>query len=196
MYHRLLAHGARGRYVPDLVIYHHVPAARLTQTLLPPLVLLARRVARRHGSRPARAGRVPRWDSALPDWTRRARACAPGGRTRLDWAARRTGRGDSRASWRAGTWPVSSGASMSTVCTRSRAAQPPTSARTGASTGSTSHEPRARRLDRAADLQPSRRVCRRRSPAPCTRRRRPDTYELIVVDNNSTDGHSAVIVDD
>jgi len=31
MYHRLLARGARGRYVPELVIYHHVPAARLTK---------------------------------------------------------------------------------------------------------------------------------------------------------------------
>jgi glycosyltransferase involved in cell wall biosynthesis len=31
MYHRLLAQGARGRYVPDLVIYHHVPAARLNK---------------------------------------------------------------------------------------------------------------------------------------------------------------------
>jgi glucosyl-dolichyl phosphate glucuronosyltransferase len=31
MYHRLLATGARGRYVPDLVIHHHVPAARLTK---------------------------------------------------------------------------------------------------------------------------------------------------------------------
>jgi len=31
MYHRLLARGARGRYVPDLVIFHHVPAARLTK---------------------------------------------------------------------------------------------------------------------------------------------------------------------
>jgi len=31
MYHRLLAQGARGRYVPDLVIHHHVPAARLTK---------------------------------------------------------------------------------------------------------------------------------------------------------------------
>ena len=29
MYHRLLAIGARGRYVPELVIYHHVPVARL-----------------------------------------------------------------------------------------------------------------------------------------------------------------------
>lgn len=29
MYHRLLAIGARGRYEPALVIYHHVPAARL-----------------------------------------------------------------------------------------------------------------------------------------------------------------------
>jgi glycosyltransferase involved in cell wall biosynthesis len=29
MYHRLLAQGARGLYVPDLVIFHHVPAARL-----------------------------------------------------------------------------------------------------------------------------------------------------------------------
>jgi glycosyltransferase involved in cell wall biosynthesis len=29
MYHRLLALGCRGRYVPDLVIYHHVPADRL-----------------------------------------------------------------------------------------------------------------------------------------------------------------------
>ena len=32
MYHRLLALGARGRYVPELVIYHHVPAARLTKS--------------------------------------------------------------------------------------------------------------------------------------------------------------------
>ena len=32
MYHRLLALGARGAYAPDLVIYHHVPAARLTKT--------------------------------------------------------------------------------------------------------------------------------------------------------------------
>jgi glucosyl-dolichyl phosphate glucuronosyltransferase len=32
MYHRLLALGARGEYAPDLVIYHHVPAARLTKT--------------------------------------------------------------------------------------------------------------------------------------------------------------------
>jgi glucosyl-dolichyl phosphate glucuronosyltransferase len=31
MYHRLLALGARGRYVPELIIYHHVPAARLTK---------------------------------------------------------------------------------------------------------------------------------------------------------------------
>lgn len=31
MYHRLLAQGARGRYVPELVIYHHVPVARLTK---------------------------------------------------------------------------------------------------------------------------------------------------------------------
>jgi glycosyltransferase involved in cell wall biosynthesis len=31
MYHRLLAIGARGRYVPDLVIYHHVPSTRLTK---------------------------------------------------------------------------------------------------------------------------------------------------------------------
>ena len=31
MYHRLLALGARGRYEPDLVIYHHVPAARLSK---------------------------------------------------------------------------------------------------------------------------------------------------------------------
>jgi glucosyl-dolichyl phosphate glucuronosyltransferase len=31
MYHRLLALGARGRYAPDLVIYHHVPASRLTK---------------------------------------------------------------------------------------------------------------------------------------------------------------------
>jgi glycosyltransferase involved in cell wall biosynthesis len=30
MYYRLLAHGARGRYVPSLVIYHHVDPARLT----------------------------------------------------------------------------------------------------------------------------------------------------------------------
>jgi glycosyltransferase involved in cell wall biosynthesis len=29
MYHRLLAVGARGRYVPGLIIYHHVPASRL-----------------------------------------------------------------------------------------------------------------------------------------------------------------------
>jgi glucosyl-dolichyl phosphate glucuronosyltransferase len=29
MYHRLLALGARGRYVPNLVIYHHVPEFRL-----------------------------------------------------------------------------------------------------------------------------------------------------------------------
>jgi glucosyl-dolichyl phosphate glucuronosyltransferase len=31
MYHRLLARGARGRYVPELVIYHHVPASRLSK---------------------------------------------------------------------------------------------------------------------------------------------------------------------
>lgn len=31
MYHRLLALGARGRYVPGLVIHHHVPADRLTR---------------------------------------------------------------------------------------------------------------------------------------------------------------------
>ena len=31
MYHRLLALGARGRYVPDLVIYHHVPRERLAK---------------------------------------------------------------------------------------------------------------------------------------------------------------------
>ena len=32
MYHRLLALGARGRYVPDLVIYHYVPEARLSKS--------------------------------------------------------------------------------------------------------------------------------------------------------------------
>jgi glycosyltransferase involved in cell wall biosynthesis len=31
MYQRLLAHGARGLYVPELVIFHHVPAARLNK---------------------------------------------------------------------------------------------------------------------------------------------------------------------
>lgn len=31
MYHRLLASGARGAYVPDLVIYHHVPQQRLSK---------------------------------------------------------------------------------------------------------------------------------------------------------------------
>jgi glucosyl-dolichyl phosphate glucuronosyltransferase len=31
MYHRLLATGARGRYVPDLIIRHYVPAERLTR---------------------------------------------------------------------------------------------------------------------------------------------------------------------
>jgi len=31
MYHRLLALGARGRYLPNLVIHHHVPADRLTK---------------------------------------------------------------------------------------------------------------------------------------------------------------------
>jgi glycosyltransferase involved in cell wall biosynthesis len=31
MYHRLLATGARGKYVPQLVIHHHVPADRLTK---------------------------------------------------------------------------------------------------------------------------------------------------------------------
>ncbi len=31
MYHRLLAQGARGLYVPELVIFHHVPAARLSK---------------------------------------------------------------------------------------------------------------------------------------------------------------------
>jgi len=31
MYHRLLALGARGRYVPDLVIHHYVPEARLSK---------------------------------------------------------------------------------------------------------------------------------------------------------------------
>ena len=31
MYHRLLATGARGRYVPELVIFHHVPERRLTK---------------------------------------------------------------------------------------------------------------------------------------------------------------------
>jgi GT2 family glycosyltransferase len=32
MYYRLLALGARGRYVPELVIFHHVPAERLTKS--------------------------------------------------------------------------------------------------------------------------------------------------------------------
>jgi len=31
MYHRLLANGARGLYVPELVIFHHVPEARLSK---------------------------------------------------------------------------------------------------------------------------------------------------------------------
>ena len=31
MYHRLLAQGARGLYVPELVIFHHVPAERLSK---------------------------------------------------------------------------------------------------------------------------------------------------------------------
>lgn len=31
MYHRLLRIGARGRYLPGLVIYHHVPAQRMTR---------------------------------------------------------------------------------------------------------------------------------------------------------------------
>ena len=31
MYHRLLARGARGLYVPELVIFHHVPATRLSK---------------------------------------------------------------------------------------------------------------------------------------------------------------------
>jgi glucosyl-dolichyl phosphate glucuronosyltransferase len=31
MYHRLLALGARGRYIPELIIYHFVPSERLTK---------------------------------------------------------------------------------------------------------------------------------------------------------------------
>jgi glucosyl-dolichyl phosphate glucuronosyltransferase len=31
MYHRLLALGARGRYVPELVVFHHVPETRLVK---------------------------------------------------------------------------------------------------------------------------------------------------------------------
>jgi glucosyl-dolichyl phosphate glucuronosyltransferase len=31
MFHRLLANGFRGMYVPDLVIYHHVPGVRMTR---------------------------------------------------------------------------------------------------------------------------------------------------------------------
>ena len=31
MYHRLLAVGARGRYLPDLIIYHYIPPERLTK---------------------------------------------------------------------------------------------------------------------------------------------------------------------
>jgi GT2 family glycosyltransferase len=31
MYHRLLAAGAKGRYLPDLIIHHYVPAERLTK---------------------------------------------------------------------------------------------------------------------------------------------------------------------
>jgi hypothetical protein len=31
MYRQLLAVGARGLYLPDLIIYHHVPAERLTK---------------------------------------------------------------------------------------------------------------------------------------------------------------------
>ena len=32
MYQRLIAAGARGKYVPDLIIYHYIPASRLTKS--------------------------------------------------------------------------------------------------------------------------------------------------------------------
>lgn len=32
MYERLIAAGARGKFVPDLIIYHHIPASRLTKS--------------------------------------------------------------------------------------------------------------------------------------------------------------------
>ena len=171
MYHRLLALGARGRYVPDLVIYHHVPAARLTKRYFRTVVLLARRVARCDGQRQAGASHIPGRHSAIligRGREERARShavvAAPDRKKRLP--------SGSSASWLAWIWPdslwgkhVESG---DHIARRARRVRQRSSA---ASTGSTRMNADTGSLHRPADLQQSGRPQRAIDECPSADRR-------------------------
>jgi glucosyl-dolichyl phosphate glucuronosyltransferase len=93
MYHRLLQIGARGRYRPDLVIYHYVPAERLTKRYYRRWCFwcgVSRALIDREYRAPARylAG-VPRYlfGKVVRDGVRALRSTVNGQVTREDWFA-------------------------------------------------------------------------------------------------------------
>ena len=64
MYRRLIDSGARGRYLPDLVVHHHVHPDSAAQGLLPLVVFLERRFEGRAG--PRRAAAAPPLIAGVP----------------------------------------------------------------------------------------------------------------------------------
>ena len=84
MFSRLLAAGARGRYLPDLIIYHHVPPGPAYQELSPPLVLLARCI----DGKPEAGRRWGRGEFAGHSSPRHRRSITRSGRYGMDAPAR------------------------------------------------------------------------------------------------------------
>ena len=161
MYHRLLARGARGRYVPDLVIYHHVPAARLTKRYFRRWCFWRGVSLGVMDREPARAGRIPRRRSAVHDRPRRARCLLRLRRAPRLRADARTGCRAVRA--RAGVRGISAGFFWGKHVHRARAHVPACELPTRdvrAQTVSTPHEPTRWRIDRRADIQPGGRLPR------------------------------------
>ncbi len=81
MYLRLVSSGARGRYIPSLVVFHHICCEPPDAKLFPAMVLLARGITRADGPGSPDAGAIPRGRASLPLWLRgaRARPCSESG---------------------------------------------------------------------------------------------------------------------
>ena len=190
MYHRLLALGARGRYVPDLVIYHHVPRERL-----------AKRYFRRwcfwrgvslgmmDRGRPAPV----RYIAGVPRYLvgRAVRGLAyllshPFGARRADDSARRFE--SELACW-----------DLAGFAWGRHVRRAPTGSLSGPASFRSRSQSRASRMSRVPDVSIVLPTYNRAADLPravesaLNQTTPPDTYELVVVDNNSTDDTAQVV---